>query len=231
MRLAFRIGTGIALSLALFAGDLPTLSLSPAPAAAQRYGGHHGGGYYGHGGYGGYRGGYYGGRRYYGGGGFGFGDFLLGAAVVGGVAAIASANSGYGGYGYDTYQTYPAPVYVTPAPVYVTPPPVYVTPPAAAYNTGPAGYDNGGAEPQQAQAQIDPVQQCSRAAEVDAQARGGIARVTGIDHVDNNQTGARVSGRLEVNVGGDQNGNNSRVERSRFDCTAQYGQITALRLS
>lgn len=78
------------------------------------YGGHYGGGYYGHG-YGGYYGrgygGFYGPFGYYGG--FGFGDFLFGAALFGTAVAVASSGPDYiytPGYGYN----YAPPVYAPP---------------------------------------------------------------------------------------------------------------------
>lgn len=206
MRLGLRLGVGAALALALFAGDTATLSLSTAPAVAA---GHHGGynGGYGHGGH--YRRGY--------GGGFGLGDFLLGAAILGGTAAIISSanNPPY------AYQTYPPVVYATPPAA----PYGYAdgAPQSPAYDAEPDAYP-----PQEQDAHIDPVEQCSRAAERQAQSRGGLARVAGIDRVDSGQNGARVSGRLEISDGG---GNADRVDRIKFDCTATYGQITALRLS
>jgi len=129
MRVGLRALTGAVLGLALFSGDIATLSLMPAAANAQRHGGgggfhgggggfhgdgggYHGGGFGGYrGGYGGYRGGY--GYRGYGGfgyggyyGGYGFDDFLLGAALVGGTAAIIASNDRPV---YDTYPVYDAP--------------------------------------------------------------------------------------------------------------------------
>lgn len=226
MRTGFRFGVGTALALALFAGDVATLSVVPASAQAAGYhgGGYHGGyrgggyhGYRGHGGYHGYRGGYYGGY------GFGLGDALLGAAIIGGTAAIiSSANSGY-----DSYQTYPAPVYAAPVDGYAepdyAPQPGYA--PQPDYAPQQQGYapQQGYAAPS-ASAQVDPVEQCSRAAERQAQSNGGFARVVAIDRVDPRPTGAQVRGTLEID------GNGRRATRTGFTCTASYGQIVGLNL-
>lgn len=219
MRTGLRFGIGAALSLAMFAGDLPSASFSAAPAFAHdRYRG-------GFGGFrGGYRGRYYGGygHRYYRGGGFDFGDALLGAAIIGGTAAIiSSANRPAYDGGY-AYQTYPAP----PPPPPASYAPGYAPPPPDAY--GDDGYAEDGAPPQYGAA--DPVEQCSRAAEREAQSRGGFARVIGIDKVDGRPNGAHVRGTLEITSGQDRNGNPSRTDRTGFVCTADYGQITGLRV-
>lgn len=217
MRLNFYTISKTAATL-LLAGNAAALAL--APAAAQSRGGFHGGGgfhsggfgggsgFHGggfRGGFGGYRGGY-GGYRGYGGfgyrgyyGGFGVGDALLGAALIGGTAAIiASSNDRY-------YEPYPVPVY-----------PAY---PAAEI------YDYAAPPPAQAYASNDPVDQCTRAAINEAASRGDGARVTRIDHVDGHPNGARVIGTLEVR----RTSHNGEVENARFTCTADYGQVTSFR--
>ena len=177
MRIGTRIGIGTLLAA--------TLSLSAvAPAAAGGY--YHGGGY--GGGYGHGWGGYHHDR------GIGIGGVLLGAALIGGIAAIASQ------------------------------------PRAPAYDNGYTPYDGyRGGEPQGSYAEPgyddraaagDPVEQCSRAAERAAQEDGRFARVTGIDRVENRDRGVRVRGTLQIDDG----------DHTRFDCTADYGRITALRL-
>lgn len=219
MRVGFRALTGAALALAMFAGDVSSLSLVPAAASAQSHGGHGGGGSFhggggsfrGGGGFGGYRGGYgyrgYGGYGgYYGGyGGFGFGDFLLGAAVIGGTAAIIASND------RPDYEDYP--VYDAPPPAYD---PNYAPPGAYA---PPVGY----AVPQGQARANDPVDQCSRAAIGEAARNGDGGRVLSVDQVAPHENGARVTGTLEVTR------RDRSIERARFTCTADYGQVTSLR--
>ncbi|MGI4879228.1 MAG: hypothetical protein ACRYG4_17270 [Janthinobacterium lividum] len=226
MRIGFRALTGAALGLALFAGDISTLSLMPSAAMAQRHGGggggFHGGGggglrggggaFRGGGGYGGYRGGYGYGYRGYGGfgyggyyGGYGFDDFLLGAALVGGTAAIIASDRP----AYDTY-----PVYDAPPPAYD---PGYAPPGAYA---PPAGYAQP-APQQQQYASNDPVAQCSSAAVGQANSNGDNGRVLSVDQVVPHENGARVIGTLEVTK------SNRSTERARFTCTADYGHVTS----
>ena len=141
--------------------------------------------------------------------GIGVGGVLLGAAIIGSVAAIASANrnrysrdydgysrgygsqgygnQGYGSQGYGGSQNY------------------------GAYDQGYAGYDQGGGYG----GGVDPVQACARAAERQAQFQGGYARVTGIDRVDPYNGGSVVRGSLQVDRGG-------YAQRVRFACTANY---------
>ena len=227
MRFGFRAITGTALALAMFAGDVATLSLTPAAASAQFYGGGYGGygggygGYRGHssfslglgfGGYGGYGGGYGG---YYGGGGFGLGEALLGAAIIGGTAAIISSNNRRR---YDESAT-----------VYQAYPPAYAPSYAPRYAPGyapPVDYGAAPAEP--AYVSHDPVEQCSRVAVSEAANHGDSGRVVSIDRVDGRENGARVLGTMEINRSG-RDGNRSGFERARFTCTADYGQVTAFR--
>ena len=196
MTLKFRLMSGLVLSLAL----------ASAPVSARDW----------------YRGGgYHGGHNYHRGNGIGLGGVLLGAAIVGGVAIAASNNNRYRAYerGYDprtggTYEGNGG---------YVTSPP-----PGAYQNDGyqndayqgePDGYDR------QDTAGGDPVEDCSRAAERQAQGNGGFARVTGIDRVDDIDGGARVRGSVEVSRGAA-----APVQRFGFSCSAAYGQVTSLRL-
>jgi len=229
MHMRARTVLGAAAALALLSGDLATASLTPAAAAAEGrgfygggFGGYRGGfggyrgfggfgfrgyGYgYGYGGYGGY--GYrgYGGYGYrgYGGyyGGYGVGDALLGAAIIGGTAAIiASERPRY--YVERAYPVYPAyPAYPAPPVAYG-----YVAPPAPAYGSN------------------DPVELCSRAAVGEAGARGDSGRVTRIDRVDGFANGGNVYGNLEVR----RSTRGGAFENARFSCTANYGQVTAFR--
>ena len=199
------------------------VALVPMMAAAGPYGGgfHGGGGFRGggyggfHGGYGGFHGGYgyggygYGGYGYrgFGGyyGGFGLGDALLGAAIIGGTAAIISSSVPR------YYQTYPVPTY----PVYA--PPLIVAPPVR-YGYAPLAID-----PSQTYRVNDPVDQCSRAAVSEAAARGDDGRVMRIDRVDAYQNGANVIGTLEVR----RSDRNGARETARFMCTVSFGQVTA----
>ena len=224
------------------------------------YSGYHGGygGYYGRG-YGGYYGrgygGFYGPYGYYGG--FGFGDFLFGAALFGTAVAVASSGPDYvytPGYGYNyappVYAPPPGPDGYAPDGSYYAPgrspqssyaaPGSYPSYPAARDAYPPQGsYAPGGQVPGQPAGQPSPnnysstqgespVDQCARAAEQAAGSRGGFARVIGIDHVDPEPNGARVRGALEVTRDQD---DRSPGQRSHFDCTASYGRITGLKLS
>lgn len=220
MRVGFRALTGAALGLALFAGDISSLSLLPSAASAQSRGHGGGGAFHGGGGYrggfGGYRGGggyrgYGGYGGYYGGYGFGFGDFLLGAAVIGGTAAIIASNNSPG---YDAY-----PVYDAPPPAYD---PNYAPPGAYA---PPAGYSAPPPPPPAGQAygSNDPVDQCSRAAIGQTAANGDNGRILSVDQVAPHENGARVTGTLEVTK------RDRTTERARFTCTADYGQVTSFR--
>ncbi len=199
-----------------------TLGSAPATAAGFRGGGFRGGSFAGggfHGGAGfstgfrghgfggyGYRGyGYRGyGYRGYGGyyGGFGVGEALLGAALIGGTAAIIASEQPY-------YEPVPVPVY-----------PAY-PPPAAYGEVAPPPPP----QQQQAYTSVDPVDQCSRAAVGEAAARGDSGRVTRIDRVDGQPNGARVTGTLEVR----RVSHNGEVENARFTCTADYGHVTSFR--
>lgn len=196
---------GRTISRATLGLALAVTSLAATPVAAAGFhgggfGGYHGGfgGY--HGGFGGYRGyGGYGYRGYYGG--FGFGDALLGAAIIGGTAAVIASQPTY-------YETYPAPVYQA-----------YPAPPEA-YGYAPPPPP---APQQQAYQSSDPVELCTQAAVGEAASRGDTGRVTKIDRVDGFANGAHVTGTLEVrrSQGG--------TENARFTCTADYGQVTAFR--
>lgn len=160
--------------------------------------------------------------------GIGVGGVLLGAAIIGGVAAIASSNrnrydrgyggynqgygnQGYGGYdqGYGGYsQGYGNQGYGG-----------YGNQSHGAYDQGYAGYDQGSGYG----GGVDPVQACARAAERQAQWRGGYARVTGIDRVDPYNGGSVVRGSVEIDRGG-------YAQRLRFSCTANYEGAARVRL-
>ena len=199
MNVAMRVASGAVLSLALVS----------VPASARSYRGHHGG--------------YH--NRYHGGGIGTLGGILLGAAVLGTVAAIANDNrrdryepryepQSYGGNtGYRSYDDQ-----------YASNDPRAVPSPAYAYDEGdnyadePNGYDRQSAAG-------NPVEECSRAAERQAQTGGGYARVTGIDRVDEIAGGANVRGRLQID-----SGRAAPVRSLSFSCSASDGEVRNLRL-
>lgn len=151
--------------------------------------------------YRGYHGGHGGYHHYHRGGGIGVGGALLGAAIIGGIAVAASNNNrDRGATVYDDTPRYAD---------------------DDRYN-GPEVYGEG-IDPQSAEA--GPVEDCSRAVEREAQSRGGLARVTGIDRVDPIEGGANVLGTLEINRGGDY-----APQRLGWSCRAAYGQVTGVRL-
>ena len=228
------------------------------------HGGHDGdhGGYYGHG-HGGYYGhgygGFYGPYGYYGG--FGFGDFLFGAALFGTAVAVASSGPDYiytPGYGYD----YAPPVYApAPGPDGYAPDGSYYAPgrypPQGSYPAYPAARD---AYPQQngtpgsytPQGSYVPGSQPPPPAA--QQQSGSYSSTQGESPVDQC---ARAAEQAAGSRGGfarvigidhvDPEPNGARVrgalevtrdqddrspgQRSHFDCTASYGRITGLRLS
>jgi hypothetical protein len=207
MRLAIKLATGTALSLAMIAGNIAQAGPLASPAAAQqRYEGHRGGG-------------------------VNVGAVLLGAAVIGGIAAIAMsshdrdryADNGYGG-GYDNG---------------------YVQGGSYDDQYGQNGYGQGGSYGgqygQNGYGQGDyaynqsnsqnAVAQCASAAENAAASRGGNARVTQIYRVDAQRGGARVIGGLEVgNRRGDRYGYADVRQQGRFTCTTRFGRVTELSL-
>lgn len=225
MRLGMRFGTGVALAVAMLAGDVGALSFAPASAEARSYRAYDGR-YYRP-----YRG-YRGRHHHHRGNGINTGEALLGIAALGGVAAIVASSADKDrranerDQGYETYQTYP-PAAGSGG---------YDDRGAARYDDrgadaasgAPDGYDDRG--PVDDYGASDPVEQCSRAAEIEAQSRGGIARVIGIDRVEDARGGARVNGTLEINSGGGRRGDAPRSDRAGFDCTAANGQIVALNL-
>ena len=207
MRLGIKLATGTALSLAMIAGNIAQAGPLASPAAAREH---------------------YDQRR---GNGINVGTVLLGAAVIGGIAAIASssnrnrdayatngyyngydgnyAQSGYNGQyaqnGYGQYG-YAQNGYADNG-----------------YNQSGYGYDQ--------RAAIDPVALCARAAERAAESRGGNARVTQIYRVDTQRGGARVTGGLALdNRYGYRAGYGDDRQQARFNCTARFGQITQLSL-
>ena len=152
--------------------------------------------YYGHGGY----------HRYHGGG-IGVGGALLGAAIIGGIAVAASNNNRRDREYYAP--AYGEPGYADGSYVNQVPPPVY------GQGYAPSAEDAAGS----------PVDDCSRAAEDSASARGGRARVTGIDRVDPIEGGANVLGTLELD-----RGQGYPVQRMGWSCRAAYGEVTGIRL-
>lgn len=199
MNLVMRLATGTVLSLAMVS----------VPVSAKPYRGHHGGHY-----------------RHHGGGGIGtLGGILLGAAVLGTAAAIASDSrrdrdepryepQAYGGNtGYRSYDDQ----YARNDPRAV-PRAVYGYDDGDRYADEPSGYD-------EQSAAGDPVDDCSRAAERQAQNGGGFARVTGIDRVDQVDGGANVRGRVQID-----SGRAAPVRSMSFSCSARYGEVRSLRL-
>ena len=141
-------------------------------------------------------------RHYHHGGGIGVGGALLGAAIIGGIAVAASNNDRRD---REVYAPAYGERYVDGAP----PPAVY----GQGYAASPE--DSAGS----------PVDDCSRAAERSAQARGGYARVTGIDRVDPIEGGANVLGTLELD-----RGQGYPIQRIGWSCRAAYGEVTGIRL-
>ena len=158
------------------------------------------------GGYGGYYGGY------------GFGDALLGAAVIGSTAAIIASNQP------DYYDLSGVRSTATPRP---STPRRSIRPPRRAMAMRRRRPDRRPRRQPQQQAyqSTDPVDQCSRAAVSEAASRGDNGRVTKIDRVDSHANGARVIGTLEVR----RDSHNGEVENARFTCTADFGQVTSFR--
>ena len=202
MNLAMRLASGVVLSAALIS----------VPASAGSYRGHHGH----HGDY----------ERHSSGKIGTLGGILLGAAVLGTIAAVATEGrrnrygrsyeaqpyggyTGYRGYDDDYARNDPRPV----------PQSGYTLGDGDAYADEPNGYDRQAAT-------SDPVEECSRAAERQAQNGGGLARVVGIDRVDDIAGGASVHGRLEVEAG-----QSAPARNLRFRCYASGGAVLSLRLS
>ena len=200
MNLAMRLASGVVLSAALVS----------VPASAGSYRKHHD------------HHGYY--ERHNSGKIGTLGGILLGAAVLGTIAAVATEGrrnrygrgyeaqpyggyTGYRGYDDDYARNDPRPV----------PQSGYTLGDGEAYADEPSGYDRQAAT-------SDPVQECSRAAERQAQHGGGFARVVGIDRVDAIDGGANVRGRVEIDNGG------SAARRSlSFSCSASFGEVTRFR--
>ncbi|QXQ05805.1 hypothetical protein KX816_16550 [Sphingosinicellaceae bacterium] len=157
--------------------------------------------------YGGYHGGYH---NYHRGGGIGLGGALLGAAIIGGIAVAASNNN----------RDQPPVYYGDPSPQ-----------PGYAQGYEPEVYGEAGPPPPpealdgRNSAENGPVEDCTRAAEQQAETRGGRAHVTGIDRVDPIEGGANVLGYLEID-----RGQNAPLQRLGFSCRAAYGQVTGIRL-
>ena len=206
--------------------------------------GHHGGyGYHDHDGYRGgygYRGSYYGGfGGYYGGfggyyGGLGYGccgygyydgaGFLLGAAAVAGVTALA-VESAYDRPYYDGY-------YVES---YAPPPPVVAyAPPPAVYEASPATY-----RPPVGTDRASLIDRCARAAEADARSFASEAKFVRTETFDRDGPSAHIEGVLDVtrNYGGryDRDGfplSNDQAGRTqvRFTCSLDAGHIVGLKI-
>ena len=189
MRLAIKLATGTALSLAMIAGNIAQAGSLATPAAARdQYTGHRGGG-------------------------VSVGAVLLGAAVIGGIAAIASSNHDRDRYGDNSYNGGYDYGYVSEGAF------------GGQYGNGQNDYtyNQGGTQ--------DAVAQCARAAENAAESRGGDARVTQIYRVDTQRGGARFSGGIAL---GDRYGNrygyaNAR-QQGRFTCTTRFGRVMELSL-
>ncbi len=72
------------------------------------------------------------------------------------------------------------------------------------------------------------VNQCVRAAEIEARRFGRFAQVTDIRDIDRTRFGLRVQGRIVVENGGRWRGN---TDRGRFTCFVDRGRVRDLRLS
>jgi hypothetical protein len=220
MNRATRFVTGTALALALVAGSVAQAGPLASPAAANERYDHDG-------------------RR---GGGANVGAILLGAAVIGGIAAIASSNSrrdrDHDRYGYDPSVNGYGGQYAQDG---------YVQN-GDQYGYGQGGYQNGyagqnaygyqngygqnGYEYQggagYAQGARDAVAICTNAAQDAARDYGRGNRVSQIYRVEAQRGGARVIGGIDG--GGRWNGGYQSDRQTRFDCTARYGRVTELRL-
>lgn len=194
MRLGLKLATASALSLALFSGDLASLSFAPAAAEARSYR-HYGHGHYGRPVYYGHRG-YYRHRS-----GISAGEAIAGVAIVGGIAAIASAASRDRQYrdGYYGRSDQPA------------------------YSYDRYGYPDRRTSDRSAGG--DPVDSCSRIAEVEAQRSGGFARIAGISRVTDRRAGVEVEGIVETHYPDGER----RDSTERFVCTADTGGVRDFR--
>lgn len=72
------------------------------------------------------------------------------------------------------------------------------------------------------------VNQCVRAAEIEARRFGRFAQVTDIRDIDRTRFGLRVQGRIVVENGGRWRGN---TDRGRFTCFVDRGRVYDVRLS
>lgn len=72
------------------------------------------------------------------------------------------------------------------------------------------------------------VNQCVRAAEIEARRFGRFAQVTDIRDIDRTRFGLRVQGRIVVDGNGRWRGGN---DRGRFTCFVDRGQVRDVRLS
>ncbi len=220
MNRATRFVTGTALALALVAGSVAQAGPLASPAAAQeryeRHDSHRGGG-------------------------ANIGAILLGAAVIGGIAAIASSNShrdrDRDRYGYDPSANgyadqYAQDGYVQNGDQYGYGQGAYQN----GYGQNAYGYQNGYGQngygyqggAGYAQGASDAVAICTTAAHNAARDYGRGNRVSQIYRVEAQRGGARVIGGIDG--GGRWGGGYQANRQTRFDCTARYGRVTELSL-
>ncbi|PXW78449.1 hypothetical protein C7451_102120 [Blastomonas natatoria] len=98
-------------------------------------------------------------------------------------------------------------------------------PAAAQWHGGGPGWNGGGWGGRGDRA----VNQCVRAAELEARRFGRFAQVTDIRDIDRTRRGLRVQGRLVVEQGGRWRGGG--VDRGRFTCFVDRGRVYDVRLS
>lgn len=186
--------------LRLATGAVLAASVAAAPVAARDW---NNGGYGGYGNHGGY------GYRHHNG--IGVGGVLLGAVILGGIAAAASSSRGrydnryaYGGvvpqqgYGYGYDNGYAPGGY------------------AYGYGQGSGGYQGG----YERRAGADPVDACARAVEREVAQYGERGRISSVDRVDAYDGGSTVRGQVELDRG----------DTIGFACNANYQGRTSLRL-
>lgn len=98
-------------------------------------------------------------------------------------------------------------------------------PAAAQWNGGGPGWGGGGGWGGRGDRAVN---QCVRAAEIEARRFGRFAQVTDIRDIDRTRFGLRVQGRIVVENGGRWRGG---VDRGRFTCFVDRGRVYDVRLS
>ncbi len=98
-------------------------------------------------------------------------------------------------------------------------------PAAAQWHGGGPGWGGGGGWGGRGDRAVN---QCVRAAEIEARRFGRFAQVTDIRDIDRTRFGLRVQGRIVVENGGRWRGN---TDRGRFTCFVDRGRVYDVRLS